>query len=103
MISKGYLYHIARVQDLDSDVTPIESVPVVSEFPEVFPNYLPGIPPKWEINFGLDLLPCLNPISIPPYRMALAELKELKAQLKDLLDKGCIREVFIHGVLRFCL
>ena len=63
----------------------------MSEFPEVFPNDLPDIHPKWEIDFCIDLLPETNPILIPPYQMALAELKELKAQIKDLLDKGFIR------------
>ena len=58
------------------------------EFPEVFPNDLLGIPPEWEIDIGIDLLPDTNPISIPPYRIAPSELKELKAQQKDLLDKG---------------
>ena len=91
MISKGCLYHIVRVQDLDSEVPPIESVHVVSEFLDVFPNDLPGIPPKWEIDFGIDLLSDMNPISIPPYRMAPAKLKELRAQLKDLPVKGFIR------------
>ena len=57
---------------------------------EVFPNGLLGIPPEREIDFGIDLLPDINPISIPLYRMASAESKELKAQLKDLLDKGFI-------------
>ena len=64
---------------------------MVREFPEVFPNDLPGIPPKWEIDFGIDLLPNTNSISIPPYWMTLDELKELKAQPKDLLDKDFIR------------
>ena len=91
MISKGCRYHIVRVQDLDSEVPHIESVPIVSEFSEVFHNDLPDIPPEWEINFGIDLLSDKNPISIPPYWMALAELKELKDQLKYLLDKGFIR------------
>ena len=91
MISKGCIYHIVRVQDLDSVIPPIESVPVVSEFSDVFPNYLPSIAPKREIDFGINFLPDTNPISIPPYRMSQAELKELKAQLKDLLDKGFIR------------
>ncbi|KAF3641952.1 Actin-7 [Capsicum annuum] len=50
-----------------------------------------GIPPDREIEFGIDLLPDTQPISIPPYRMTLTELKELKEQLKDLLDKGFIR------------
>ena len=61
------------------------------EFPEVFPNDLPGVPPKREIDFWIDLLPDRNPISIPQYKMAPAELKELKAHLNDLLDTGFIR------------
>ena len=69
MISKGCLYHIVRVQDLDSEIHPIKSVPVMSEFLEVFPNDLSGIPPEWEIKFGIDLLHEKNPILIPPYRM----------------------------------
>ena len=63
----------------------------MSEFLEVFPNDLPCISSKWEIDFGIDFLPDTNPISIPPYRIAPSELKELKAQLKDLVDKGFIK------------
>ena len=62
MISKGFVYHIIRVQDLGSVVPPIESVPVVSEFPEVFPNNLPGIPFEEEIDFGIDLILDTNTI-----------------------------------------
>ena len=62
MISKGCLYHIVRVQDLDSEIPLIESVPVVSELPDVFPNDLPGISPEREIDFGIDFLPDTNPI-----------------------------------------
>ena len=62
----------------------------MNEFSEVFPNDLPGILPKWQIHFGIDLLPKINPILITPYLMAPAELKELKDKLKDLLDK-CFR------------
>ena len=58
---------------------------------EVFPNDLPRIPPGWEIDIVIDLIPDTNLISIPSYRMALAELKELKDQLKYLLKKGFIR------------
>ena len=61
------------------------------KFLEVFPNDLPGVPSEWEIDFGIDLLPDTNPISNPPYQMSPAKLKELKAQLKDLIDKGFIR------------
>ena len=53
-------------------------------------NDLPDIPPKQEIHFGINLIPETNPILIPPYLMALSELKELKAQRKDFPDKGFI-------------
>ena len=63
----------------------------MKEFLEVFPEDLPRILSKWEIEFGICLLSDTQPHSIPPYRMALADLKELKAQLKELLDKGFIQ------------
>ncbi|KAH0725404.1 hypothetical protein KY284_001269 [Solanum tuberosum] len=91
MKSKGFIYHIVRVRDVESETPSLESVPVVKEFMVVFPNDLLGIPPKREIDFGIDLLRDTQYISIPPYRMALAELKEWKEQLNDLLDKGFIR------------
>ena len=69
----------------------IDLVPVVREFLEVFPNDHLGIAPEREIDFGIHLLSDTNPFSIPSYWMALAELKELKAQLKDLLDNGFIQ------------
>ena len=63
----------------------------MSDFPQVFSDDLPGVPPERETDFSIDILPDTRPISIPPYKMAPAELKELKEQLKDLLDKGFIR------------
>ncbi|XP_075088377.1 uncharacterized protein LOC142170378 [Nicotiana tabacum] len=77
-ISKGYIYHLVRVKDTDAEIPTLQSVPIVNEFPEVFPEDLPGVPPDREINFGIDLLPGTKPISIPPYRMAPIDLKELK-------------------------
>ncbi|TMW89238.1 hypothetical protein EJD97_017461, partial [Solanum chilense] len=74
---------LVRVQDLDSEMPPIDPVLVVREFLEVFSNDLPSIPPEREINLGIDLLPDTNPILIPPYRMTLVELKELKARIKN--------------------
>nr|XP_009775700.1 PREDICTED: uncharacterized protein LOC104225568 [Nicotiana sylvestris] len=76
---------------MESEPPTLQSVPVVREFPEVFPDDLPGLPPEKIIDFGIDLMPNTQPISIPPYRMAPAELNELREQLKDLLDKGFIR------------
>ena len=69
----------------------LESIPVVSEFSEVFSTDLPGLPPDRDIDFCIDVDPGTRPISIPPYRMTPAELKELKEQLQDLLSKGFIR------------
>ncbi|KAH0715889.1 hypothetical protein KY284_008794 [Solanum tuberosum] len=91
LVSKGCVYHLVRVNDSSVEEPPIQSVPVVKEFPEVFPDDLPEVPLDRKIDFGIDLLPDTRPISIPTYRMAPAELKELKEQLKDLLDKGFIR------------
>ncbi|XP_070015782.1 uncharacterized protein [Nicotiana sylvestris] len=91
MIGKGCLTYLAHIINPESEPPALQSVPVVREFPEVFPDDLPGLPPKRIIDFGIDLIPDTQPISIPPYRTALVELNELREQLKDLLDKGFIR------------
>ncbi|XP_070024936.1 uncharacterized protein [Nicotiana sylvestris] len=93
----------------------IQSILVVNEFPDIFSDELSGLPQEREIEFAIDLLPDTHPISIPPNRMASAELKELKKQLKDLLEKGFIRPstslwgspvLFVwkkDGFLRMCI
>ena len=63
----------------------------VWEFPDVFPDNLPRLPLDREVEFSIDLLPSATPISKAPYRMAPTELRELKEQLEELLDKGFIR------------
>ena len=65
------------IKDVSVPIAKLEQVPVVCEYPDVFPNELPGIPPDREVEFGIDLLLGTQPISIPPYRMVLVELKEL--------------------------
>ncbi|XP_070015015.1 uncharacterized protein [Nicotiana sylvestris] len=72
MIKKGCIYHLVWVTDTNAEALSLESVPVVNEFPDVFPDELPGIPPDREIDFGIDVIPGTQPISIPPYRMAPA-------------------------------
>ncbi len=57
----------------------------------MFPKELPGLPPIREVEFGIELVPGTTPISIAPYRMTPLELKELKAQLQELTDKGFAR------------
>ena len=64
------------------------------DFTDVFPNEVSGLPPKKEVEFVIDLVPGTAPISKAPYRMAPTELKELKVQLQELLDKGFIRPSF---------
>jgi len=64
---------------------------VVQKFMDVFPDEIPGLPPKREIEFAIDLIPGAGPMSISLYRMAPAKLAELKKQLEDLLKKQFIR------------
>ncbi|KAL3749910.1 hypothetical protein ACJRO7_010955 [Eucalyptus globulus] len=84
----GYL---ACVKDTSKVIVKLEDVPVVREFPSVFPEDLPGLPLDREIEFCIELMPGTTPISKAPYQMAPTELKELKTQLQELLDKGFIR------------
>ncbi|WVZ52234.1 hypothetical protein U9M48_003316 [Paspalum notatum var. saurae] len=69
----------------------IKKIPVVSDFPDVFPKELPGLPPDINVEFAIELVPGTAPVSKRPYRMAPDELKELKTQLQEQLDKGFIR------------
>ena len=91
LLHKGCETYLAHVIDtLTLEVT-LESVPIVQEFLDVFFEDLLRLPFDRELEFDIDLLPKSAPISIPPCRMALAELKELKTQLQVLVDKGFIR------------
>jgi hypothetical protein len=78
-----------KVNQLDASQG--SKVPVVNEFPDVFPEELPGMPPNRDIKFVIELKPGTSPIYKTPYRMATLELGELKEHIKELLEKG-----FIH-------
>ena len=69
----------------------LEDILIVTNYLDVFPNDLPDLPPEMEVEFTIDLAPGTAPISKAPYKMAPMELKELKIQLQELLDKGFIR------------
>ena len=88
MLGKGYLVHVALAEET---TTSVEDVGVVRHFPDVFPDDLPCLPPYRELEFTIDLLPGTNPISLTPYRVAHAELRELKAQLQELVDMRFIQ------------
>ena len=91
MLRKGCQIYLAFVVDRRQEGTRLEDIPIVKEFPDVFPDDISGLPPDREVEFTIDLIPGTEPISIPPYRMAPVELRELKAQLEELLSKGFIR------------
>ena len=77
---------------LKAGTTPtLELVPVVCEYPDVFPEELPSLPPDREVEFVIELAPGTAPISRRPYRMPPNELVDLKKQLEELQDKGFIR------------
>jgi hypothetical protein len=72
-------------------VTALEDVRVVQEYPYVFLEELPGMPPDRDIEFLMELLPGTPPISKRPFRMPVNELVELKKQIVELQAKGFIR------------
>jgi len=66
-------------------------IPAVQDFGDVFPEEVPGLPPSRDVEFSIDLVPGTGPISMAPYRMASAELIELKKHIEDLMEKQFIR------------
>jgi len=69
----------------------IQSIPIASEYANVFPDEVSWLPPSRDIDFTIDLIPGAGPVSMAPYRMAMAELAELKKQIEELLEKQFIR------------
>ena len=90
-IAEGCTSFLAYVIDMKKERKKIEELPVVCEYPEVFPDDLPGLPPDRQVEFRIDLMPGTTPIARAPYRLAPTEMKELMTQLQELLDKGFIR------------
>ena len=115
MVRKGCEAYLAYVIDTVKARPSVSDIPTVSDFPVVFPEELLGLPPQREIEFAIDVVPGATPASVTPYRMAPLELKELKLQLQELLDKGFIRPsvspwgapvLFVKkkdGTLRLCV
>jgi hypothetical protein len=69
----------------------VSQLPVVCEFPDVFPEDVSDLPPEREVEFSIEVMPGTNPISMAPYRMSASELEQLKKQLEELLEKRFIR------------
>ncbi|GJS48449.1 putative reverse transcriptase domain-containing protein [Tanacetum coccineum] len=87
-----FLAHISAKKEEDkSEGKQIKDVPIVRDFPKVFPEDLPGLPPARLVEFQIDLIPGAAPVARAPYRLAPSEMKELSEQLQALFDKGFIR------------
>ncbi|GJZ44987.1 hypothetical protein Tco_0592583 [Tanacetum coccineum] len=82
---------LASIKDTSLDGPRLESHTAVQNFPYVFPDELSGLPPERKAEFTIELIPGAQPISKAPYRMTPVELKELKDQLQELLERGFIR------------
>ena len=112
---KGCETLLAVILDSKRSQVDVEKIPVVREFPDVFPEELPGIPLEREVDLAIEIVPGTVPMSRAPYKMDPTELKELKSQLQELLDKGFIRPsvspwgapiLFVKkkdGTLRMCI
>ena len=81
----------------------LEDIAVVKEFPDVFPDELPRMPPNREVEFSIDLVPGTSRISMAPYRMTPAELKEFKFNCKSWWRNGLLDLVCPCGELQSCL
>eukprot|EP00253_Pinus_taeda_P022178 PITA_22178 len=116
-IRKGcqmYAIQVGFVDSKDKAAT-LDNIPIIREFADVFPEEIPGLPPKINIDFTIELIPGATPVSRAPYRMSVPELTELKMQLQELLDKNYIRPsvspwgapiLFVKkkdGTLRMCI
>ncbi|KAI3706945.1 hypothetical protein L6452_25044 [Arctium lappa] len=90
-LAKGCSSFLAYVIDAKLKKSKLEDVKIVREFPDVFPDDLPGLPPDRQVEFRIDLVPGAAPIAKAPYGLAPSEMQEMMAQLQELLEKGFIR------------
>ncbi|XP_073057367.1 uncharacterized protein [Primulina eburnea] len=115
-MKSGEDIYVAMVSEIKEKAElKLEDIPIVREFPDVFPEELSGMVPDREVELEINLVPGATPIFKAPYRMAPAELKELKEQLQELIDKRLIRPsvspwgapvLFVkkkHGSMRLCI
>ena len=89
-LRKNDLTFLAHIVDKTKEEVSIQDIPVAREFPDIFPEDLPGVPPERQVEFRIDLVPGATPIAKSPYRLAPAEMQELSSQLSELRDKGFI-------------
>nr|GEX19530.1 putative reverse transcriptase domain-containing protein [Tanacetum cinerariifolium] len=90
-IERGSQLFLAQVTESEPTKKQLQDVPVICNFPEVFPDDLPGLTPPRQVEFKIELIPGAAPVARAPYRPAPSKLKELSDQLKELSEKGFIR------------
>ncbi|GJS01070.1 putative reverse transcriptase domain-containing protein [Tanacetum coccineum] len=90
-VDHGSYLFVAQVVEKEPAERRLEDVPVICEFPDVFPEDLPGLLPSRQVEFVIELVPGAAPVARAPYRLAPLEMKELARQLQELSDKGFIR------------
>ena len=89
---KSYAVTLIDEENMNNiDKLKLEDIPILKEYLDIFPKEIPGLPPKQELDFTIDLVPGAVPSSKAPYRMNILELNELKSQLKELIDKNYLR------------
>ncbi|KAI3790531.1 hypothetical protein L2E82_03636 [Cichorium intybus] len=93
-LQKRCFAFLAHVVNVKGEGKEIKDIPQVCDYPDVFPEDLPGIPPVRQVEFRIDLIPGAAPVAKSPYRLAPSEMQELSSQLQELLDKGFIRPSF---------
>ncbi|GJS00956.1 putative reverse transcriptase domain-containing protein, partial [Tanacetum coccineum] len=98
-IKRGCLIFLAQVTKEEtkdkSEEKRLEDVPIIRDFPEVFPKDLPGLLPTRQVEFQIDLVLGAVPVARASYRLAPSKLQELSTQLQELSDKGFIRPNYI--------
>eukprot|EP00253_Pinus_taeda_P026738 PITA_26738 len=109
-----YAIQVGYVNSKDKSAA-LNNIPVIQEFTDVFPEEIPGLPPRRNIDFTIELVPGATPVSRAPYKMSVPKLTELKMQLQELLEKNYIRPsvspwgapvLFVKkkdGTLRMCI
>nr|GEX22492.1 hypothetical protein [Tanacetum cinerariifolium] len=90
-IERGSHLFLAQVTEKEPTKKQLQDVPVIHNFPKVFPDDLPGLPPPRQVEFKIELILGATPVARAPYHLAPSKLKELSEQLKELSEKGFIR------------
>ncbi|KAJ0801140.1 putative nucleotidyltransferase, Ribonuclease H [Helianthus annuus] len=90
-LRKDYVAFLTHIVKKGGKEKKLEDIPIVRDFPQVFPDDVSGLPPLREVEFRIDLIPGATPVAKSPYRLAPSEMQELASQLQELTDKGFIR------------